>query len=54
LVAIDPVVSEENIEIWNVDGRPKSDGNSSHGLKARSAEKGNNSKMQFQLNICLL
>ena len=42
LVAIGPVVSEEKIKMWNVDGRTtddrrqtKSDDNSSHGLKAR-------------------
>jgi hypothetical protein len=45
LVAIGPVVSEEKIKMWNVDGRTKSDGNSSHGLKARWAKKDNNSKM---------
>ena len=39
LVAIGPVVSEEKIKMWNVDGRTKSDGNSSHGLKARWAKK---------------
>jgi hypothetical protein len=39
LVAIDPVVSEK-IKMWNVDGRTKSDGNSSHGLKARWAKNG--------------
>jgi hypothetical protein len=27
LVAIGPVVSEEKIKMWNVDGRMKSDGN---------------------------
>jgi K+-transporting ATPase A subunit len=30
LVAIGPVVSEEKIKMWNVDGRTKSDDNSSH------------------------
>jgi hypothetical protein len=44
LVAIGPVVSEVKIKMWNVDGQTKSDGNSSHGLKARWAKKGNNSK----------
>jgi hypothetical protein len=40
LVAIGPVVSEEKIKMWNVDGRrTKSDDNSSHGLKARWAKK---------------
>jgi hypothetical protein len=39
------MISEEKIKMWNVDGRTKSDGNSSHGLKARWAEKENNSKM---------
>jgi hypothetical protein len=40
LVAIGPVVSEEKIKMWNVDGRQtKSDDNSSHGLKARLAKK---------------
>ena len=38
LVAIGPVVSEEKIKMWNVDGRTKSDDNSSHGLKARWAK----------------
>jgi hypothetical protein len=32
LVAFGPMVSEEKIEMWNVDGRTKSDGNSSHGI----------------------
>jgi hypothetical protein len=42
LVAIGPVVSEEKIKMWNVDGRrTKSDDNSSHGLKARLAKKCN-------------
>jgi hypothetical protein len=45
LVAIGPVVSEEKIKMWNVDGRTKSDGSSSTGLKARWAKKGNDSKM---------
>ena len=44
LVEIGPVVSEEKIKMWNVDGRTKNDGNSSHGLKARWAKKGNNFK----------
>jgi K+-transporting ATPase A subunit len=35
LVAIGPVVSEEKIKMWNVDGRTKSDDNSSHDLKAK-------------------
>jgi hypothetical protein len=36
LVAIGPVVSEEKIKMWNVDGRTKSDDNSSPGeLKNR-------------------
>jgi hypothetical protein len=35
LDAIGPVVSEEKIKMCNVDGRTKSDDNSSHGLKAR-------------------
>ena len=46
LVAIGPVVSEEKIKMWNVDGWTtddrrwtKSDDNSSHGLKARWAKK---------------
>ena len=39
LVAIGPVVSEEKIKMWNVDGRTKSDDNSSNGLKARWAKK---------------
>ena len=40
LAAIGPVVSEEKIKMWNVDGRlTKSDDNSSHGLKARWAKK---------------
>jgi predicted RNase H-like nuclease (RuvC/YqgF family) len=39
LVAIGPVVSEEKIKMGNVDGRTKSDDNSSHGLKARWAKK---------------
>jgi hypothetical protein len=38
LVAIGPVVSEEKIKMWNVDGRTKSDDNSSPGLKARWAK----------------
>ena len=45
LDAIGPVVSEEKIKMWNVDGRTtddrrrtKSDDNSSHGLKARWAK----------------
>ena len=38
LVAIGPVVSEEKIKRWKVDRRTKSDGNSSHGLKARWAK----------------
>jgi hypothetical protein len=38
LVAIGLVVSEEKIKMWNVDGRTKSDDNSSHGLKARWAK----------------
>jgi hypothetical protein len=33
LVGIGPVVSEEKIKMWNVDGRTKSDDNSSPGLK---------------------
>jgi hypothetical protein len=37
LVAIGPVVSEKKIKMWNVDGQTKSDGNSSHGQKARWA-----------------
>ena len=47
LVAIGPVVSEEKIKMWNVDGRTddrrrtKSDDNSSLGLKARWAKKKN-------------
>jgi hypothetical protein len=36
LVAIGPVVSEEKIKMWNVDGRTKSDDNSSHGLNTRT------------------
>ena len=54
LVAIGPVVSEEKIKMWNVDVRTtddgrrmKSDDNSSHGLKARWAKKGN--KMNCEL-----
>jgi hypothetical protein len=46
LVAIGPVVSEEKIKMWNVDGRTtddrwrtKSDDNSSPGLKTRWAKK---------------
>ena len=46
LVAIGPVVSEEKIKMWSVDGRTtddrrrtKSDDNSSPGLKARWAKK---------------
>jgi hypothetical protein len=41
LVAIGPVVSEEKIKMWNVDGRrqTKRDNNSSHGLKARRVKK---------------
>ena len=56
LVAIGPVVSEEKIKMWNVDGRTtddgqrtKSDDNSSHGLKARWAKKGN--KMNCELML---
>ena len=50
LVAIGPVVYEEKIKMWNVDGRmTKSDDNSSDGLKARWAKKGNNSKMGNQI-----
>jgi hypothetical protein len=55
LVAIGPVVSEEKIKMWNVDGRTtddrrrtKSDDNSSPGLKARWAK-----KPVYSLSCCL-
>ena len=53
LVAIGPVVSEEKIKMWNIDGQTKSDDNSSHGLKARWAK---NQAIIFQFarfsNVC--
>jgi hypothetical protein len=57
LVAIGPVVSEEKIKMWNVDGRTtddrrrtKSDDNSSHGLKARWAKNTKKCMLYWYMN----